>query len=66
MPFYSTPSCLSRISSSFPELKGHEHVTEAVTVGINTCLYIFDLRLHLDTVHSFKVLNKNIFPLKMV
>ena len=36
---------LSRISSSFAELKGHEHVMEAVTVGINTCFYICFSRL---------------------
>ena len=30
----------SRISSSFAELKGHEHVAKAVTVGINTCCCI--------------------------
>ena len=27
----------SRISSSFAELKGHEHLAKAVAVGINTC-----------------------------
>ena len=36
---------LSRISSSFTEIKGHEHVTETVTVGINTCFYICFSRL---------------------
>ena len=30
----------SRISSSFSELKGHEHAAKAVTVGINTCCFI--------------------------
>ena len=30
----------SRISSSFAELKGHEHVANSVTVGINTCFCI--------------------------
>ena len=30
----------SRISSSFAELKGYEHVAKAVTVGISTCLCI--------------------------
>ena len=35
----------SRISSAFGELKGHEHVAKAVTVGINTCFFICFLRL---------------------
>ena len=30
----------SRISSSIAELKGHEYVAKAVTVGINTCFCI--------------------------
>ena len=30
----------SRICNSFAELKGHEHVAKAVTVGINTCFCI--------------------------
>ena len=29
----------SRISSSFAELKGHEHASKAVTVGINTLCF---------------------------
>ena len=35
----------SRISSSFAESKGHEHVANAVTVGINTCFCICFSRL---------------------
>ena len=31
---------LSKISSPYAEIKGHEHVTEAATVGINTSFYI--------------------------
>ena len=31
----------NRISSSFAELKGHEHVAKAVTVGTNLLLYLF-------------------------
>ena len=27
----------SRISSSFAEVKGHDHVAKTVAVGINTC-----------------------------
>ena len=30
----------SRISSSFAEVKGHDHVAKAVAVGINTCCCI--------------------------
>ena len=35
----------SRISSSFAELKGHEHVAVAVIVGVNTCFCICFSRL---------------------